>query len=80
MALVLWWFSLQWVWREWPDLFPWFEKVFYTTALFGGWLAYPFTTVGHAVSGIPYFVNVTIPRQGSFPNQNIAAGFLGMAL
>ena len=78
LALVLWWFSLQWVWREWPGLYPWFEKVFYATAMLAaGWLI--LTTAGHAV-GIPYFVNVTIPREGSFPNQNIAAGFLGMAL
>ncbi len=78
LALVLWWFSLQWIWKQWPGLYPWFEKVFYFTALVAaGWLI--LTTVGHAV-GIPYFVDVTIPRQGSFPNQNIAAGFLGIAL
>ena len=78
LALVLWWFSLQWVWKQWPGLFPWFEKVFYATALVAaGWLI--LTTAGHFI-GIPYFVNVTIPHEGFFPNQNIAAGFLGMAL
>lgn len=78
LALILWWFSLRWAWKEWPELFPWFEKIFYLTALLAAsWLI--LTTVGHAI-GIPYFVNVTIPRQGPFPNQNIAAGFLGMAL
>jgi tetratricopeptide (TPR) repeat protein len=78
LALVLWWFSLQWVWKKWPGLFPRFEQAFYLTALLAAaWLIV--TTVGHAM-GIPYFVNVTIPREGSFPNQNIAAGFLGMAL
>ncbi len=78
LALVLWWFSLQWAWKQWPGLYPWFEKVFYATALLAaGWLI--LTTAGHAV-GIPYFVNATIPRQGWFPNQNIAAGFLAMAL
>ncbi len=72
LALVLAWFSLRMIWARWPELFPWFEKVFFWTAvLAAAWLF--ITTAGRWVA-FDTFVRF-IPRQGAFPNQNIAAGF-----
>ena len=77
LALVLIWFSLRMIWDRWPELFPWFEKVFFWTAIIAAsWLLV--TTAGRWF-WFDTFVRF-IPRQGLFPNQNIAAGFLGMAL
>lgn len=78
LALVLWWFSLRMVWERWPGLYPAFEKVFlWTSVAASAWLI--LTTAGHGLN-IPFFVEKTIPRIGPFPNENIAAGFLGLAL
>lgn len=77
-AMALFWFSTRMIWDRWPGVFPRFEKIFLGTAVIAsGWLI--ISTWGHLI-GIPFFVNYVIPRQGFFPNQNIAAGFLGMAL
>ena len=77
LAMLLWWFSLRLFWRKWPDLFPAFERVFFWTAVVAGaWLS--LTTLAHDLS--PYFHDRVIPRIGFFPNENIAAGFLGLAL
>lgn len=77
LAMVLWWFSLRLFWRRWPGLYPAFEKIFFWTAvLASGWLI--FTTAGRWV-WFSFFERF-VPRQGFFPNPNIAAGFLGVAL
>ena len=77
LAMALWWFSLRLFWKKWPGIFPLFEKVFFgTSVLAAGWLS--LTTIAHAVS--PYFHDHVIPRIGLFPNENIAGGFLGLAL
>src|SRR5579859_2630259 len=77
LAMLFWWFSILLLWRRWPGLYPVFEKVlFYTALLAAAWLL--LSTLGHGVS--PYLHNKLIPRIGFFPNENIAAGFLGLVL
>ena len=77
LALLLWWFSFRAIWKFWPGLWDWFERVFFWTALAAGaWLI--ITTEAHDLF-LQRFYTV-YPRQGLFPNQNIAAGFLGLAL
>lgn len=77
LALVLWWFSLRMVWQRWPGIYPWFEKAFLWTASFAAaWIC--FYMAGRA-TGIPFFLGF-IERKGSFLNENIGAGFFGMAL
>lgn len=77
MAMVLWWFSLRMVWQRWPGLFPAFQKVFLGVAIFAAaWLC--LYMAGRAM-GIPFF-RMFIERKGFFINENIGAGFLGMAL
>ena len=76
LALVLTWFSLRMIWNRWPELFPWFEKVFFWTAVIASiWLI--LSTVGHHFQ-VSFFADI-VPRKGFFPNENIAAGLLGMA-
>ncbi len=77
LAMLFWWFSLRILWNRWAGLYPAFEKVlFVTTLLASGWLA--FTTLGHHF--VPYLHDRLIPRIGFFPNENIAAGLIGMVL
>ncbi|GEM_PF-1156041 len=77
LALVLWWFSLRMAWQKWPGLYPAFEKTFRWTAYFvAAWLC--FYMAGRFL-GIPFFL-AFIERKGSFLNENIGAGFLGMGL
>lgn len=77
MALVLWWFSLRIVWQRWPGVYPVFEKVFLWAAyISAAWLC--FYMAGRTL-GIPFF-KMFIERKGFFLNENIGAGFLGMAL
>jgi len=77
LALVLWWFSLRMAWQKWPGFYPAFEKVFRWTAYFAAaWLC--FYMAGRFL-GIPFFL-AFIERKGSFLNENIGAGFFGMAL
>jgi O-antigen ligase len=77
LAMVLWWFSLRMVWKRWPELFPWFERVFFGTALLAA--AWVFISTAGRWFWFDLFEKV-YPREGFFPNQNVAAGFLGMAL
>ena len=77
LALVLWWFSLRMVWQRWPGIYSWFEKVFLWTATFAAaWIC--FYMAGRTMD-IPLFLGF-IERKGFFINENIGAGFLGMAL
>lgn len=77
LALVLWWFSLRMAWQRWPGLFPAFERTFRWTAyLAAAWLC--FYMAGRFL-GIPFSM-AFIERKGSFLNENIGAGFFGMAL
>jgi O-antigen ligase/tetratricopeptide (TPR) repeat protein len=78
LVLALGWFSLRLLWDRWPGIYPVFEKVFiWTAGLSAAWLV--LTTGGHGV-GLSIITDQFIPRIGSFPNENIAAGFLGMAV
>lgn len=78
LVLVLSWFSFRLLWKRWPALFPRFERIFFWTAVVSAvWLL--FTTGGHG-AGIPFFTEQIIPRIGFFPNENIAGGFLGIAM
>ncbi|HJT24467.1 MAG TPA: hypothetical protein VJ873_07805, partial [bacterium] len=77
LALILWWFSLRMVWQRWPGIYPWFEKTFLVTAyIAAAWLC--FYMAGRA-TGIPFF-HLFIERKGFFLNENIGAGFFGIAL
>ena len=77
LSLALWWFSLRFLWDRWPGLYAAFERVFWWTALAAGtWVIFT-TTLHHYQVGA--FADI-VPQKGPFPNQNIAAGFLGMAL
>ena len=76
-AMVLLWFSLRMIWDRDSALYAWFEKVFFWTSVAAaGWICV--TTLGHA-SSIVFFQEI-VPRRGFFFNENVAAGFLGMAL
>jgi O-antigen ligase len=77
LAMLLWWFSLRLLWKQWPEIHPFFERILFGTALLAaGWLVY--TTVGRWI-WFSYFERF-VPREGFFPNPNIAAGFLGIVL
>ena len=76
-VLVLFWFSLRSVWKHWPGLYGWFEKTFFWTSVAAAlWLCV--STLGHGTS-FGFFQSI-VPRKGLFVNENVAAGFLGMAL
>ncbi len=77
LALILFWFSFRNIWALWPELFPWFEKIFFWTAFSAG--AWVFVSTAGRWFWFDTFVKF-IPRQGFFANQNIAAGFLSLAL
>jgi O-antigen ligase len=65
------------IWERWGELYAWFEKIFFLTALAAGlWI---FITTTGRWFWFSQFEKV-FPREGCFPNPNIAAGFLGMAL
>ncbi len=77
LAACVGWFSLRILWDQFPGLYPWFERVFFGTAvLAGAWLL--LSTAGLMVW--PDALPGVFPREGFFPNENIAAGFLGLAL
>ncbi len=77
LALILWWFSLRAIWQRWPGVFPAFEKSFLWTAyLAAAWIC---LYMAGREAGIPIF-KAFIERKGMFLNENIGAGFLGMAL
>ena len=77
LALLLWWFSLRTIWKFWPGIWEWFEGVFFWTALAAGSVLIATTAVHDLFPGRFDWI---YPREGLFLNQNIAAGFLGMAL
>jgi len=77
LALLLWWFSLRAIWKLWPGVWEWFERVFFWTALAAGFVLISSTAIHDLLPGRFDWI---MPRQGLFPNQNIAAGFLGLAL
>jgi O-antigen ligase len=75
--MVLFWFSLKALWESCPDLFPKFLKLFWATSVVAG--AWVFiSTAGRWVA--PTLFENIVPKEGFFANQNIAAGYLGMAL
>ncbi len=77
LVIVLLWFSLRTLWELFPELYPRFENVFWTTSVISAlWLI--ISTAGHFFM-LPFFQNI-VPREGFFINQNIAAGYLGLAL
>ena len=77
LGLALWWFSLRFLWDRWPGLYRGLETAFWWTALVAAtWVVFT-TTLHHFQVGV--FADI-VPQKGPFPNQNIAAGFLGMAL
>jgi len=76
-VMVLFWFSLKALWESCPDLFPKFLKLFWATSVVAG--AWVFiSTAGRWVA--PTLFENIVPKEGFFANQNIAAGYLGMAL
>jgi len=76
-VMTLFWFSLKALWVLCPDLFSKFYKVFWGTSIAAG--AWVFiSTAGRWVA--PNLFQNIIPKEGFFANQNIAAGYLGMAL
>ena len=77
LALLLWWFSLRTIWKFWPGVWAWFERVFFCTAIVAAFVLIA-TTTAHDL--FPGRFDWILPRQGLFPNQNIAAGFLALAL
>jgi O-antigen ligase len=79
LALLLWWFVLKGLWTRWPGAWAWFERTFLWTAVAASvWLLA--TTIGHKLGLKIILEHGVLPRQGLFPNQNIAAGFLGLFL
>ncbi len=77
LALVLFWFSFRMIWERWGELYAWFERIFFLTALAAGlWV---FITTAGRWFWFDFFSRI-VPREGPFPNPNIAAGFLGLAL
>lgn len=77
LALILWWFSLRMVWQRWPGVYPAFEKVFvWTATAAAAWIC---LYMAGREAGVPFF-KMFIERKGMFLNENIGAGFLGMAL
>jgi O-antigen ligase len=77
LTLLLWWWTLRSAWKFWPGLWEWFERVFFWTSL----IASAYLTVTTSLHGLfPGRFDFIYPRAGLFPNENIAAGFLGMAL
>ncbi len=76
-VMTLFWFSLKELWELCPDLFSKFYKVFWGTSIAAG--AWVFiSTAGRWV--VPNLFQNIVPKEGFFANQNIAAGYLGMAL
>jgi O-antigen ligase len=78
LAILLFWFGLRALWAEQPGTFEKFEKVFYGTSLAAA--AFVLIDVVGTRSHFLYIDVLNLLRQGTFLNQNIAAGFLGMAL
>ncbi|HXL74102.1 MAG TPA: hypothetical protein VN963_10820, partial [bacterium] len=78
-VMTLFWFSLRALWELCPDLFPKFLKIFWGTSVAAG--AWVFiSTAGRWPWLFPELFKNIIPKEGFFANQNIAAGYLGMAL
>ena len=76
-VMVLFWFSLKSLWELCPDLFPKFLKLFCgTSVVAGAWVF--ISTAGRWIA--PTLFENIVPKEGFFANQNIAAGYLGMAL
>jgi O-antigen ligase len=78
LALVLLWFSLRELWEKGRGWFPLFEKVFYATALIAA--AGVLLDILGTNLDWPFIAPLHLLRQGTFLNQNIAAGFLGFGL
>jgi O-antigen ligase len=78
LALLVFWFALRIYWTVKPETFERFEALFYGTALLAA-LFLLLDLVGTRFH-LFHIDLLNLLRQGTFPNQNIAAGFLGMAL
>jgi O-antigen ligase len=76
LAMLFWWFSLRLIWRKWSGLYALYERTLFYTAVFAA-SCVALTTLGHL---LPQLRDRLVPRVGLFPNENIAAGFLGLAL
>src|SRR5665213_3535067 len=76
-AMTLFWFSLKALWELYPDLFSKFSKIFWATSVIAGTWVF-ISTAGRWVT--PKLFESIVPKEGFFANQNIAAGYLGMAL
>ncbi|HVZ80752.1 MAG TPA: O-antigen ligase family protein [bacterium] len=78
LALLLFWSGLRLLWSEKPWIFERFEWLFFGTALVAA--LFVLADVVGTNLHLLHIDALNLLRQGTFPNQNIAAGYLGMAL